>query len=286
MPFELLCELVEAGLEQTRNPHLGLELSLELDPRQGGLLFLLMLACPDVRGAARRFARYQHILVDAHRMDLEDEDRRIVLSVPGKERPALPQLRAWALLDALRGVDTLTGLRNRPVEVTFEHPAPADVGRLERAFRCTPVFGAPRTTLAFDEATLSAKLRHADEMFREALEHEARLLAAAVPLRRSWADRARAALADELPREPTLESTAARLRVSPRTLQRRLAGEGTSVAELLAALRRELAARYLREGRDIAEVAFLTGYTSPESFHRAFRGWYGTTPSAFRAQRG
>lgn len=282
VPFETLCDLVEAGLEQTRDPHLGLKLRLELDPRLGGLLILLLYACPDLRGAIERLVRYQHLLFDAHRIDVEGD--RVILTVPGPDRPALPHLRVWALADVVGSLEPLTGAPGRPLEVTLSHPAPADVAPLERVFECPIVFGAPRDTLLLDPATLSRRLRHANEVFRTALEHEAQALAAAFPRRRSWSERARGALEDELPREPTLESAAARLRVSPRTLQRRLAAEGTSVGDLLGALRRELAARYLREGREIAEVAHRLGYASPASFHRAFRAWYGTTPAAYRAR--
>src|SRR5687768_8546144 len=83
VPFDALCELVEAGLELTRDPHLGLRLSLEFDARRGGVVLLLMLACKDVRSAALRMARYQRILFDAHRIELEDHERRLVMHVPG-----------------------------------------------------------------------------------------------------------------------------------------------------------------------------------------------------------
>ncbi|MCB9596855.1 MAG: AraC family transcriptional regulator ligand-binding domain-containing protein [Sandaracinaceae bacterium] len=282
VPFEHLCDLVEAGLELTGDAHLGLRLRLELDPRAGGILILLLLSCPDVRSAVKRMVRYQHVLYDAHRIEPEDHERRLVVVMPGPERPALAQLRAWMLADIVDGVRTMTGQALRPEAITIEGPAPADVAPLTRALDAPIAFDAPRTTITFDEAALRTKLRHANSMFLDALEHEARQLAAALPRRRSWVERARGALEDELPREPTLESAAARLRVSPRTLQRRLAAEGTHVAELLSGIRRERAARLLREGRDIAEVAYLLGYASSASFHRAFRAWFGTTPAAWR----
>jgi AraC-like DNA-binding protein len=285
VPFETVCDLVEAGLELVPDPHLGLRLSLDFDARQGGVLLLLMLACKDVRSAALRLVRYQRLLYDAHRVDLEDHERRLILHVPGPARPAQPHLRTWMCADAVRAVHTMTGVRAVPLEIAFQHAAPPDRETLERFFGCPISFEAPRTLISFDESVLSRPLRHANETFRAALEEQARELAGALPSRRSWRDRARASLAEELPEEPTLESTAARLRLSARTLQRRLRSEGTSVAELLAELRRELAARYLEEERDVSEIAYLLGYASPSSFHRAFRAWFGTTPRAFRSRR-
>lgn len=75
--------------------------------------------------------------------------------------------------------------------------------------------------------------------------------------------------------------------MSPRSLQRRLREEGTTFAELLEELRRDLALRYLRDPRiGIAEVGFLLGFRDVTAFHRAFRRWMGTTPASYRRAAG
>jgi AraC-like DNA-binding protein len=81
----------------------------------------------------------------------------------------------------------------------------------------------------------------------------------------------------------SLTAVAAELRLSERSLQRRLAGEGTSFDALLERLRLDLALRYLGDQSiAIAEVAYLLGYSEPSAFHRAFKRWTGRTPSAVR----
>jgi len=48
-------------------------------------------------------------------------------------------------------------------------------------------------------------------------------------------------------------------------------------------LRRELSLRYLADPKiAIAEVAYLTGYSEPSAFHRAFKRWTGATPAEAR----
>lgn len=83
----------------------------------------------------------------------------------------------------------------------------------------------------------------------------------------------------------TMSEVARQLAVSDRTLQRRLAEEGTSFQKEITQLREELAAHYLtRSAYTNAEIAFLLGYDDPNSFIRAFNGWTGSTPDRMRSE--
>lgn len=71
-----------------------------------------------------------------------------------------------------------------------------------------------------------------------------------------------------------------RLGVSVRTLQRRLAADGTSFQALLSETRRQMAVRYLRDGRHtVKEVAYLLGFADLSNFARTCRGWFGVPPT-------
>jgi AraC-like DNA-binding protein len=74
------------------------------------------------------------------------------------------------------------------------------------------------------------------------------------------------------------------LGIGRRTLQRRLASEGTSWQELLNGTRERLA-RYYVESTELSptEVGFLLGFEDSGSLFRAFQRWTGTTPEAWRA---
>jgi AraC-like DNA-binding protein len=75
--------------------------------------------------------------------------------------------------------------------------------------------------------------------------------------------------------------------MSPRTLGRRLAEEGTTFSELLDDLRRQLALRYVgTETHGLSEVAFLLGFSDVAAFYRAFKRWTGRTPLQYRHSQG
>ena len=86
---------------------------------------------------------------------------------------------------------------------------------------------------------------------------------------------------------PTLEQMAHSLHMTPRTLIRRLQREDTSFKEMLEGLRREHAAALLRNASlTAANVGEILGYRESANFGRAFRRWYGQSPSAWRRSGG
>ena len=81
----------------------------------------------------------------------------------------------------------------------------------------------------------------------------------------------------------SLSAVASELRLPGRTLQRRLAAEGTSFAALLDSVRHELAIEHMADPRtSLAEIAFALGFADQAGFHRAFMRWTGRTPGEYR----
>jgi AraC-like DNA-binding protein len=95
-----------------------------------------------------------------------------------------------------------------------------------------------------------------------------------------------AMLCDLLPSgEPGQQEVCARLGLSPRSVQRRLAQEHTTFRDVLNATRHQLALTHLKSGQhSVSEVAFLLGFAEVSAFTRAFKRWTGASPRAWRQQ--
>ncbi len=104
-------------------------------------------------------------------------------------------------------------------------------------------------------------------------------------IRCDWATAARAALAADPGRGWTLRHLADALRVSSRSLQRRLQAEQTSFSRLLAEARLAAAAMLLgKSDRTAAEIGYACGFADQAHFTRDFKRHTALTPTAFRAQ--
>ena len=83
--------------------------------------------------------------------------------------------------------------------------------------------------------------------------------------------------------EANADAACRALKLSRRTLQRRLKAEKTSFNKVLQEVRAVLAINYLSDERLKAlEVAMLLGYSSISSFTTAFKSWYDLPPVEYR----
>lgn len=169
--------------------------------------------------------------------------------------------------------------------VAFAIPDPGYPDLARAVLRAPVHYGASWTGFVLPPAVLDEPLRMSDpRAFRLAADLCQRELLA-LQEGRSWGARVRRLLLESRIGFPSLEETARRLHVSPRTLHRRLVSEGTSFRQLVDGRRHASAVAQLREGdASIEEVAYILGYTDPANFRRAFRRWEGMPPSRWRAE--
>lgn len=91
-------------------------------------------------------------------------------------------------------------------------------------------------------------------------------------------------LADLMARgEANADAACRALKLSRRTLQRRLKAEKTSFQKVLQEVREVLAVNYLSDARlKSLEIAMLLGYSNISTFTTAFKSWYDIPPAEYR----
>lgn len=173
------------------------------------------------------------------------------------------------------------------VRFEFDRPEPPEPsGEHAVALGCEVQFGAPRTEIVLDRDTWEVPVRASDPGLIALLEKQAHDLIAQLPESNDFVDSVRRAVEVELAGgDVRLESIAGELGMSGRTLQRRLAADDLSFAELVDEVRLEAAKiRIMNPRLSLTEVAYLVGFEEQSSFSRAFKRWTGLSPRDYRRQ--
>ena len=267
----------------------GLHLAEWLAPRAEESFDVLAFAlrcCATLGEHYRRASRYLRLVHEGIYLNVEEGPELAHLVHGHHVEPADPPrhpVEGFLALTLLIG-RRWSGVELVPREVHFVHARPARSSDHERIFRSPVHFGAARNELVLDRALLASPQLHAEPRLLAVLNRQLDGLLSEIPERERFRDVVERCMMDELPdREPSIAVIAEKQHMSPRTLQRRLANEGTSFVSVLSDVRRALAVRYLRDQRiAIGEVGFLLGFRDVTAFHRAFRRWTGTTPAKYR----
>lgn len=238
----------------------------------------------------RRVARYKRLLHDVAELRVvrDGEFVRVLHDWPAESDEARSQFAEYSFAWLVKMGREATGRRWAPAFVQFRHAAPPDTSEPERYFGCEIRYAQTRNGLWIDAETAALPFAKADPGLCALLERYAQEnLRKAPRIDDDFVLEVRKALADRLPQvNPAVGAIAAELYLSTRSLQRRLADAGTSFQALVDETRRESCLRLLQEPSiAIAEVAYLTGFSEPSAFYRAFKRWTGATPADYRNQQ-
>ncbi len=290
IPPQTVARLLLAAERLSGDEHFGLHMAERVpDTPASEVLQYVLRNSRTVGEGLQRLVRYHRLVLGSAEMRLEvEQDTARLIHRPAEDLPRSLRHAAESVLASIflriRGhMGPVLTLRR----VGFMHGPPRSTAEHARIFQAPILFEQPFHSLVFDRAQLELPVPAADPQLAQVLDRflvQTGMISNG-PVR--FTDQVRQRIAEQMKGQtPAVELVAARMHMSPRTLQRRLQDEGTRYAELVNDLRREFALRYLEQGREsISEIAFLLGFSEVSTFHRAFKRWCGQTPAEYRRRR-
>lgn len=250
-----------------------------------GMLCRASLPSANLRVALSRWCRHYALLVDDIRLEIRVESGVAHLNV--YERTNLGLQREFCLVSSLRNIHGfacwLIDSRIPLMNATFPYPEPAHSKAYGLMFRGPSSFQEPHAGFSFDAEYLKLPLRRDDRDLRQMLQRPLPLIVLQYRRDRLLSQRIRDLLRARSLDLSNADALAFELNLSPRSLYRHLAEEGTSLQHIKDEVRREVASDLLtRSRKSIKQVAAAAGFRNEASFNRAFRQWTGQSPGEYR----
>ncbi|MEO1041043.1 MAG: AraC family transcriptional regulator ligand-binding domain-containing protein [Pseudomonadota bacterium] len=140
--------------------------------------------------------------------------------------------------------------------------------------------------LTFPASMLEEPLPKADPVTQHYCINQCKTLVERVTgLLAPWSIKVRDLIVENIGADPKIETIAAQLNMTERTLRRRLQDEGVSFRQLYTDTRLTIARELLElAGLTVDTVAWRVGYAEPAAFVRAFSRKFGFTPGSVRGK--
>ncbi|VVO15881.1 AraC family transcriptional regulator [Pseudomonas fluorescens] len=284
--------LLDLAAQASGDPNIGLRSAEHFHPGMFQIVGYTMMSSSNLKNAFERLTHFSPLIGTGFTMLVVQEQQHYRLATfDHHQRGSIkPRQYTDASLAALLGVYRwLSGSKSlRPLSVEFSYPQPKDIHEHQQLFGCELRFGAAYDSILFDGEELLRPLRMANEALAKL--HESYANGQLDLLNDSTVVcRIRALIAERLSQaqpqgQCNMESIAAALSISKRTLQRALEKAGTQFTNILNHMRQQLADFYLRHSHfNMQHVTYLLGFHDHSSFHKACLRWFGMTPGQYRA---
>lgn len=165
----------------------------------------------------------------------------------------------------------------------FPYPPPSYAEEYEKVFRCPIEFGTGVLEWYFDAKIVEVPLPSANPITAQTCIQLCEGMMAELETENDLVQQVQNELLRKPGRFPRVEDVAKTLKITSRTLHRRLSGIGTNFQTILDGVRKRLAIEYLESTPlTIEEIADLMGFSEATNFRKAFKKWTNRTPREFR----
>ena len=258
-------------------------------PSNLGALGHAWLTSSTLRTGLQRLQRYGRILGEKAQIQLADSPQGLRFTYDHRRRdPVLRAIGADFMLALVLDMCRMNyGASLRPNEVSLSRARPTDIEPYRNFFGCPVHFNARADSFLLSRRVADEPLPTANRQLAFTLDGILEGQLAALD-RTNIPARCKATLLEQMTSGEISESGMAKaLHMSRRTLQRKLSDADLSYQQLVDDTRRDLALRYLDDPKmSVTDVTFLLGFSGQSAFTRAFKRWTGTSPSAYRSQKG
>lgn len=266
---------------------IGLHLGEKAPLYRGQVLEYLFLSSLTFGEGLKRALKYQRLFSDAAQGELgiEGDQAWLAFDVVTHAVETPRHLAEWLACVFIRFYRFVTNRGFTPSRITFRHSQPASMAEHDRILRCPIDFDRGSNRIYFDAALLEVKSPHAEPELLRLHEQVASKQLHQLE-KQDVVGKVRSAIAEVLEEGgANLEGVSARLDYRPRELRHTLSEAGTNFNQILNEYRRNLARRLLLETEEsIENVVYLTGFSEPSTFYRAFKRWFEDTPAGFRGK--
>ncbi|MEM6736861.1 MAG: AraC family transcriptional regulator ligand-binding domain-containing protein [Bacteroidota bacterium] len=280
--FFALHEMLDEKLSPGFSARVGQQMKIE----DYGVLGLSWRTCSWAGEIFDRSERYFKLLSDTYVFKVEkNQDISKVYLFRDAHRRGVELSNEATFSATIVVLQAMTETSIAPIQVSFKHRAPTKLESYKEAFKCPILFGQAANCITYRTSDLETRTAKADASIHQFLVDQVEVETNGIEMSSNRIASSVAQLIKEaLPSGiPSVGQISRHIGMSNRTLTRRLSENGVTFRELVRKTQEEISKSLLKNSsRNIAEIAFETGFSEQSAFNRAFKQWTNQSPLEYR----
>ena len=276
------------ALSLSQDPFFAYHAGLRFHASTQGMYGFAILSSTDHRKTMKLAVAYHRLATPLADIAFREEAGRGVWIINPAPYPEIDAALYRFLVDMQLGIHValhrdVMGPSFAPTEIHLRYRPPADTPDYGNAFECPVLFGQSENRLLFDATWLGNSAHFGNAITNSVVLRLCDQLLDDFALRTGVSGKVRDALVTTLDRPKRLDAVARDLKLSARTLRRRLQEEGKTFQGVLDELRMYVAIKYLRDTTlTVEDIAVAVGFSDGAGFRHAFHRWTQSSPQEFR----
>jgi AraC-like DNA-binding protein len=272
----------------SRDPMFAFHTGLRFHVSAQGMYGFAILSSSDYRKAIAFAITYHRLATPLATIEFREEGGHGIWSVRPAPYPGVDATMYRFLTEMQFGIHIamhrdVMGSDFRPQEIHLTYGTAADAVEWRKLFGCDVRCAQPENRLIFDAKWLDQIPPLGHDIAHAGVLSVCDAMLDDLQLRAGIAGKVRETLLVRPAASWNVADVARRLRMSQRTLRRRLKSEGMSFRQLFGEVRARIAIGYLRNtDLPLGDVAAALGFSDESGFRTAFRRWTGQGPREYR----
>ena len=234
--------------------------------------------------AIYRFSTFWNLILDDYQLKIKSEANNLSLNLLPLKNEPVQRFGHMLILKLCHGLMSWLADKEIPLEaIDFAFKQPDFAKDYSFIFPAPVSFDKPVSSISFDVTKIGRPIYRNNADILEFLQRAPRDWIFTKYTEHTFIIKIRDFIYDSHWSNCNLNAVAKAFYMTPRTLLRKLEIDNSSFQTIKDEMRRDMAIRYLRDGRkSVEEISFDLGYSKSSSFYRAFKKWTGESPNSYR----
>jgi len=269
-------------------PGINLVLGDSIKPNDYGLYGCTLLCCKGLKAALEFSIRYHNLVTKTVCMTLQESEKEGFSCFRFEDLLFSPdliefniELQCAIVLSLVR--ECLDDKNFAFDELRFSFKKPKHHRLYQEHFNCPISYGNAHNEFLLNNDKLLLNTPRSNPFAMPLLLDQCDMVLNSIATKNEFLITINQWVASNMHKDINSEELAGYLCMTPRTLRRKLAEQGTSFRDIVKELRCEAAKKLLHETQlTIEDIGYSIGFNDASNFRAAFKKWTGNTPSSLR----